>query len=225
MKRKICLILSFCLIFCMLTACGTDKDDDDKETTTEKETTKEVSGNSSSNGSYLSDDQILSGTHHVEIDVEGYGVIKAELYADIAPITVSNFVALAKSGFYDGLTFHRIMSGFMIQGGDPEGTGYGGSENTIPGEFKANGFENNLSHTRGVLSMARNSVDMNSASSQFFIMHVDYTGLDGDYAAFGKVTEGMEVVDAICNDSQPIDNNGTIPADKQPKINSIKVID
>ena len=156
------------------------------------------------------------------IDVKDYGTITVELYPDIAPITVENFVTLAKKGFYDGLTFHRIIKGFMIQGGDPLGNGTGGSDKTIKGEFSGNGVNNPLKHTRGVISMARSS-DPNSASSQFFIMHEDAPHLDGQYAAFGKVTEGMEVVDKIAKDAKPIDNNGTIPSSKQPVINSIKI--
>jgi len=131
-------------------------------------------------------------------------------------------VELAQSGFYDGVTFHRIMAGFMMQGGDPEGTGMGGSENNIYGEFASNGFENNLSHTRGAISMARAN-DPNSGSSQFFICHADSTFLDGDYAAFGYVTEGIEVVDAVCEAAQPTDNNGTIPAEEQPVMTSVKI--
>lgn len=148
-----------------------------------------------------------------------------ELDADVAPITVTNFVNLAKKGFYNGLTFHRIMSGFMIQGGDPNGDGTGGSEETIKGEFKSNGIENTMSHKRGVISMARTQNDPDSASSQFFIVQADSDFLDGDYAAFGKVTAGMDIVDKICQSVQPIDNNGTVPADQQPKITAIKVID
>ncbi|MBR1483030.1 MAG: peptidylprolyl isomerase [Ruminococcus sp.] len=156
------------------------------------------------------------------IDVKDYGVITLELYPNIAPKTVENFVKLAKSGFYDGLTFHRIMNGFMIQGGDPKGNGTGGSDENIVGEFEANGFKNDLSHTRGVISMAR-AQDMNSASSQFFIVHQDSTFLDGQYAAFGAVTDGMNVVDKIATDAKPVDDNGTIPSDKQPIIISITI--
>jgi len=158
------------------------------------------------------------------IEVADYGTITAELDADAAPKTVENFVALAKEGFYDGLTFHRIMDGFMIQGGDPEGDGSGGSDTTITGEFSANGFENDLSHTRGALSMAR-SDDYNSASSQFFIVHEDSIYLDGNYAAFGYVTDGMDVVDAICEAAVPTDNNGSIPPEDQPVITSIEIIE
>ncbi len=132
----------------------------------------------------------------VKIEMENGGVIELELYPDKAPKTVANFEKLVKEGFYDGLIFHRVIKGFMIQGGDPTGTGYSGSDETIVGEFAANGIRNDLSHTRGVISMAR-SMNPNSASSQFFIVHEDSTFLDGNYAAFGKVTSGMEVVDAI----------------------------
>lgn len=165
------------------------------------------------------------GTHHAEIDIQDYGTITVELDGDAAPITVDNFLKLAKEGFYDGLTFHRIIDGFMIQGGDPEGTGMGGSDETIKGEFSANGVENNLSHTRGAISMARNSVSMDSASSQFFIVQSDSTFLDGQYACFGYVTSGMDIVDQICKDAQPTDGNGTIPAAEQPVITAVRVID
>ena len=135
----------------------------------------------------------------VTIEMENGGIIKLELYPEYAPRTVANFEKLAREGFYDGLTFHRIIPGFMIQGGDPEGTGMGGSDERIPGEFAQNGWtKNTLRHTRGVISMAR-AYDPNSASSQFFIMHADAPHLDGAYAAFGRVTEGIEVVDEIAS--------------------------
>lgn len=165
-----------------------------------------------------------AGKHHIEIQVKDYGTIKAELDGDTAPITVANFLKLAESGFYDGLTFHRIIDGFMIQGGDPKGNGTGGADETIKGEFSQNGVENKLSHVRGTLSMAR-SQDMDSASSQFFIVQSDCTSLDGQYAAFGTVTEGMDLVDKICKDTPVQDNNGTVSAADQPVIESIKVID
>ncbi|MBQ4584360.1 MAG: peptidylprolyl isomerase [Bacilli bacterium] len=168
-------------------------------------------------------DELLSGYHYVEIDIKDYGVITAKLNADIAPITVTNFINLANEGFYDGLTFHRIIDGFMMQGGDPKHDGTGGSEQTIKGEFKQNGVYNGLSHIKGALSMAR-SEDMDSASSQFFIVQEDSLHLDGSYAVFGYVTEGIEIVDKICADAKPIDNNGTIKYENQPIINSIKVI-
>ena len=135
----------------------------------------------------------------VKFEMENGGVITAELYPEIAPNTVANFVNLVESGFYNGLIFHRVIPGFMIQGGDPQGTGMGGPGYTIKGEFARNGFrENTLRHTRGVLSMAR-SMMPNSAGSQFFIMHADAPHLDGDYAAFGKVIDGLDVVDAIAS--------------------------
>lgn len=133
----------------------------------------------------------------VTIEMENGGIIKMELYPDIAPNTVNNFISLINKGFYDGLIFHRVVPGFMIQGGDPEGTGMGGPGYAIKGEFTNNGFKNTLKHTRGVVSMARRSMPLDSAGSQFFIMVEDAGSLDGDYAAFGKVTEGMDVVDAI----------------------------
>ena len=164
------------------------------------------------------------GTHHAEIEIQDYGTITVELDGDAAPITVQNFMDLANDGFYDGLTFHRIISGFMMQGGDPNGNGTGGSENTIKGEFSANGVENTLSHTRGAISMAR-AQDPDSASSQFFICHADSTFLDGQYACFGYVTDGMDVVDAVCEAAQPTDDNGTIPTDQQPVITAIRITD
>lgn len=137
-------------------------------------------------------------TERIQITMENGDVIKAELYPEVAPKTVENFLKLVDEKFYDGIIFHRVIKGFMIQGGDPTGTGMGGSKETIPGEFAANGFKNDLAHTRGVLSMARTNMP-NSASSQFFIMHQDAPHLDGQYAAFGKVVEGMEVVDKIAS--------------------------
>ena len=164
------------------------------------------------------------GTHHATIEVEGYGTMSLELFATNTPVTVGNFCKLASEGFYDALTFHRIIKGFMIQGGDPKGDGTGGSNQTIVGEFSSNGHPNPISHERGTISMARSSAP-NSASSQFFIMQEDTPSLDGDYAAFGHVTEGIEVVDAICDAARPVDGNGTIPADQQPRIASVKLVD
>lgn len=161
--------------------------------------------------------------YKIEIDVKDYGIIKAELDGREAPITVNNFVKLVEDGFYDGLTFHRIIDGFMIQGGDPNHDGTGGSKKTIKGEFKNNGVNNTLKHTRGAISMAR-SGDPDSASSQFFIVHKDSKHLDGDYAVFGYVTDGMDVVDKIVEDAKPEDDNGTIKYEEQPVINSIKIV-
>lgn len=198
MKKLTALFLCLALSASILTGCGT------KEETSTTE--------------------LLSGLHHVEIEVADYGTISLELDADTAPVTVTNFIDLAKQGFYDGLTFHRIINGFMIQGGCPDGNGTGGSGKTIRGEFSDNNYENNISHVRGVVSMAR-SKQPNSASSQFFIVHQDSTFLDGQYAGFGYVTEGMEIVDAICEDTPVQDSNGTVSADDQPTITSITVID
>lgn len=221
MKRLISIILMAALLSLCLTGCGDTRENADKSTakTTKKEPFAEKKDAGTSNSQYL------TGKHHAEIVIAEYGKLELELDADVAPITVTNFVNLAKKGFYNGLTFHRIMSGFMIQGGDPNGDGTGGSEETIKGEFKSNGIENTMSHKRGVISMARTQNDPDSASSQFFIVQADSDFLDGDYAAFGKVTAGMDIVDKICQSVQPIDNNGTVPADQQPKITAIKVID
>lgn len=169
------------------------------------------------------ENKYMSGKINVLMSIKDYGDITLELDADTAPITVTNFVNLVNSNFYDGLTFHRIIEGFMIQGGDPDGNGTGGSGNTIKGEFSSNGVENNISHVRGVISMARSN-NPDSASSQFFIVHQDSTYLDGEYAAFGKVLSGMDVVDKIAADAVPTDNNGSIPSDKQPVITKIEVI-
>ena len=195
-------ILALAAVLCLgLTACGQQ-------------------GNADASASGSAAEPI--GKYTAVIDIADYGTITLELDGDSAPLTVANFVKLAKDGFYDGLTFHRIMDGFMMQGGDPKGNGTGGSEETIPGEFSANGYDNPISHTRGTISMARAS-DPNSASSQFFICQADSTFLDGNYAAFGRVTDGMDVVDAICADAQPTDDNGTIPPEAQPIINSITI--
>lgn len=157
------------------------------------------------------------------ITVRNYGKIYVQLSSKYAPKTVDNFMALVNRKFYDGLTFHRVIKGFMIQGGDPKGDGTGGSGKTIKGEFKMNGVTNKLSHKRGVISMAR-SMDMNSASSQFFIMHRTDTQLDGSYASFGWVTKGMSVVDAIAEDTKTQDSNGTVAKKDQPVIESIRKV-
>lgn len=166
----------------------------------------------------------LKGKVNVEIDVQGYGVIALELDADVAPITVTNFVNLINEKFYDGLTFHRIIDGFMIQGGDPDHNGTGGSDETIKGEFSVNGIKNTISHKRGVISMARSN-DFNSASSQFFIVQEDSTYLDGQYAAFGYVTKGMDIVDKIAEEAVVEDSNGTVLYENQPIIKSISVVE
>lgn len=203
LKKKIVAFLMMVTTCAMLASCGGEED-------------------TASSGA--AEEQVETVYRHVEITVKDYGTIKVELNETVAPITVANFIKLAEEGFYDGLTFHRIISGFMIQGGDPKGNGTGGSGENIKGEFAANGVENNLAHTRGAISMARAKKN-DSASSQFFIMHEDADYLDGQYACFGYVTEGMEIVDAICKDTPVVDNNGTVLAENQPVIESIKVID
>ena len=188
MKRLLSVILLCTLIF-TLGACG---------------------GNNEEGGAEVDNSNV------VVITMENGGTIKLELYPDIAPVTVENFKKLVSEKFYDGIVFHRVVSGFMIQGGDPTGTGMGGSDENIKGEFLANGVENSLSHERGVISMAR-SQNYDSASSQFFICHGDSTFLDGQYAAFGRVIEGMEVVDEIA--SVPV--NGETPVNP-PVIKTIR---
>ena len=168
--------------------------------------------------------ETLSGKHNIDIEVENYGTIKVELDADAAPLTVANFIKLAKDKFYDGLTFHRIIDGFVIQGGDPQGNGTGGSDENVKGEFEANGVKNPISHVRGTISMARSS-DYDSASSRFFICQADCLQLDGEYAAFGHVTEGMEIVDKICAEAITTDGNGTVAPENQPVIKKITVKD
>lgn len=205
--------------FMMVTACN-DNNKSNK-TREDKKTVEETTAETSMVPGLPTGPNI----HHVEIDVEGYGTIALTLDGDTAPITTQNFIDLANDGFYDGLTFHRIIDGFMIQGGDPEGTGFGGSDKNIIGEYAANGYENNISHVRGVISMARNGYDYNSASSQFFIVQTDSQFLDGQYAAFGYVTSGIEIVDQICIDTPVQDNNGTVLPGDQPRITTIRVID
>ena len=163
-------------------------------------------------------DQYAGVAAQVAIEVENMGTIVIQLEPDKAPVTCANFLKLVNSGFYDGLTFHRIIKGFMVQGGDPEGTGMGGSDKNIPGEFENNKYKgNDISHVRGVISMARNGSDMNSASSQFFIVHEDSTFLDKNYAAFGHVVSGIEIVDKLAE--TPVqDDNGTVAKADQPKI-------
>ena len=213
MKKTVKLLLAVFLAAALFAGCGTKEDttenkkEEQREPIQDKDTEKEDT----------------AGTK-VEITIKDYGTIKISLDAEAAPLTVENFLKLTKEGFYDGLTFHRIMNGFMMQGGDPEGNGTGGSDETIKGEFAENGVDNPLSHTRGAISMAR-SQDYDSASSQFFIVHEDSTYLDGQYAAFGYVTEGMDVVDKICETVPAIDQNGTVLPENQPVIESMKIME
>ncbi len=228
MKKKICAILAIALATTtVLIGCGKQGQGSDPAPGGQSQRGETESGQLASSQSAQQEsgqDELLSGKHHVKINIKDMGTIEVELDADQAPITVTNFVNLAKDGFYDGLTFHRIMDGFMMQGGDPNGDGSGGSAQEIKGEFSANGVDNTLSHTRGAISMARTKIP-DSASSQFFIMHQDGTYLDGQYACFGYVTDGMDIVDDICENAVVTDGNGTVPAENQPVIESIEVVD
>ena len=210
--KKISAIMVAAVILCtcfLMSGCGGDTESSSSEKATSAVSNEETTSASTDTTDYKS-------SYTAIIDVKDYGKIEVELYEELAPITVKNFVDLAKDGFYDGLTFHRIITGFMIQGGDPLGNGTGGSKKTIKGEFAQNGVE------RGVISMARSN-DPDSASSQFFIVQADSTHLDGQYAAFGKVTKGMDIVDKICKDTPVTDSNGTVEKKNQPVINSIKI--
>ncbi len=210
-------IIAFAVVLCMglalLTGCGSNSTPEEQPAEEPAEQQQEVREKA---------DPI--GIHHAEIEIADYGTIKLELDGDTAPLTVQNFMDLANAGFYDGLTFHRIMDGFMIQGGDPNGDGTGGSDKNITGEFAMNGIENNISHVKGVISMAR-AMDPDSGSSQFFITVADSDFLDGQYAAFGHVTEGQDVADKIAADAKPLDDNGTIAKEEQPVITAIRIID
>ncbi len=236
MRKYILLLL--CILVIALPGCGSKKADSAaqssaKETTSasadtasaNSEQSRENDANTQESGAAAGEsEELLSGEHHIVISVKDYGDISLTLDADTAPITVTNFIGLAKSGFYDGLTFHRIMDGFMIQGGDPLGNGTGGADKTIKGEFASNGVPNPIAHTEGVISMARSQFK-DSASSQFFIMVGDAAYLDGEYAAFGHVTEGLDIVKKIAADAKPIDRNGTIPKENQPVMEKVTVLD
>lgn len=225
MKKITVWLLTLAFAATMLAGCGSKTDTTDTTETTEATSAADETSDGAVDTADTSENgELLTGLHHVTIDVQDYGTISLELDADTAPISVTNFINLANEGFYDGLTFHRIISGFMIQGGDPNGNGTGGSEKTIKGEFSANGVENDISHVRGVISMARAN-DPDSGSSQFFIVHEDSTFLDGQYAAFGHVTDGMDVVDAICEAVPVQDNNGTVATADQPVITAVTVVD
>lgn len=209
MKKFLAVLICAFMVCTLITACG-DKTEKTPENTAAPEASADIT--------QKEENKIM-----VEITMKDGGKMQLELYPDVAPVTVENFVKLVNDGFYDGLTFHRIIKGFMIQGGDPEGTGMGGSKDTIKGEFKQNGVQNDLKHTRGVISMAR-SQNPNSASSQFFIMHDDAPYLDGQYAAFGKMVSGFEELDKLAE--TPVqDGNGTVAKGDQPQIETIKIID
>lgn len=223
MKKKLCSILAICLAMtAILAGCGNQGQG--AAPAPGGQGGEDASERQESGQPTEQEEELLSGKHHIKINIKDYGTIEVELDADQAPITVTNFVNLAKDGFYDGLTFHRIIEGFMMQGGDPRGNGTGGSGQEIKGEFSVNGVNNNLSHTRGAISMARSTFP-DSASSQFFIVHQDSTSLDGQYACFGYVTSGMEIVDEICENAVVLDNNGTVASDSKPVIESIEVVD
>ena len=227
MKRKIICLLTAALLAAVAAGCGSGQStakESQEESREEVSDVQEEADDMQEESQEEADASLLSGKHYVNINIKDKGTIKAELDADAAPITVTNFVKLVKDGFYDGLTFHRIIEGFMMQGGDPTGTGMGNAGQTIAGEFASNGVENPISHTRGTISMAR-SGQPDSASCQFFIMHQDGTYLDGDYAAFGHVTEGMEIVDDICENTTGQDSNGIIPEENRPVIESIEYVE
>ena len=231
MKKLTMLFLCMSLLSMAVVGCGSGEKDaapaenqktEDAEPETAQDAEPETAQDAEPDAADSSE-ELLTGLHHVEVEVADYGTIALELDADTAPISVTNFVNLANEGFYDGLTFHRIISGFMVQGGDPLGNGTGGSDTTIKGEFSSNGIENDISHVRGVISMAR-SMDPDSASSQFFIVHEDSTFLDGDYAAFGYVTSGIEIVDDICENTTGQDANGVVPMENRPVIEKIEYL-
>ncbi len=223
MKRLFALLAAGCVALALV-GCGQSQSQSQVQSSSSGTASSGADSSETTSSSDAASSELLSGVYEAEITVKDYGTIKVELDADTAPITVTNFVQLAQDGFYDGLTFHRIIDGFMIQGGDPNGNGTGGSDAKIKGEFSSNGVENDISHVRGVISMARSSAK-DSASSQFFIVQQDSTYLDGDYAAFGHVTEGMDIVDAICADMPVEDSNGTVLAENQPVIESITMLE
>lgn len=228
MKKRLIFTIALTVLAMALSACGSDGKGDDSVENGKDGSAEGVQGDAAGSvqASGTEDGQAPEpDRHHVEITVRDYGTITVELYGEAAPVTVENFLKLAGDGFYDGLTFHRVIKGFMIQGGDPLGNGTGGSDENIKGEFSSNGVENDLSHTRGAISMAR-AKNKDSASSQFFIVHEDSAYLDGEYACFGYVTDGIEVVDAICEAGLPlVDGNGLVEKASQPVIESVKVID
>lgn len=218
-KRSSFLGLGAAVCATVLSACGKTQ----QESNSSKETKKNIPAYDEKGtltepipGDYT------EGLHTAEIVIQDKGSIQLQLNATIAPITVSNFADLCSHEFYDGLTFHRIIKDFMAQGGDPKGDGTGGAARTIKGEFSQNGVVNTISHKRGTISMARSSA-VNSASSQFFIMQKDNPSLDGQYAAFGEVTSGIEIIDDLCNNTAVTDDNGTVAKDAQPKIVSIRM--
>jgi len=218
MKKMLGLIVVLLLALALLVGCGGNADDGEGAGSSDADTIEQ-------DVTQLDSGAIWEGDmKKVKIEIEDFGDVVLELNETAAPITVANFLQLVDEGFYDGLTFHRIIDGFMIQGGDPEGTGMGGSGTNITGEFAQNGINNPISHLRGIISMAR-SADPDSASSQFFIVHQDSTFLDHAYAAFGRVIEGIEVVDAIAENTPVIDDNGSVQQGHKPVIKRITILD
>ncbi|MCI8283878.1 MAG: peptidylprolyl isomerase [Firmicutes bacterium] len=225
-KRITSIFLMVVLGVFMMTGCGdsaseNDRKDGGNSSKTEENQPQNLMG---SGVKEFSAEELLSGKHHVEMDIEGKGTIKLELDADQAPISVTNFINLTKDGFYNGLSFHRVLAGSLIQGGSPTYDAMGGVDYTIKGEFTLNGVNNTLSHTRGAISMARTN-DYNGGGCQFFIMASDFAGYDGQYAVFGYVTEGMEIVDDICNNTPTQDRNGMVARADQPIISEVRAID
>jgi peptidyl-prolyl cis-trans isomerase B (cyclophilin B) len=223
MKKLVALILIMGLALALLVACG---DGDAGETTRAPQESNaeqempEIVEMPSEEPADLWEGEMTK----VKIEFQDFGDVIVELNRDAAPITVDNFLGLVRDGFYDGVGFHRIIEGFMIQGGDPAGTGMGGADENIKGEFASNGVANPIQHKRGVISMAR-SGEPNSASSQFFIMHQDSPFLDGDYAGFGRVVEGMEVVDEIAENTPVTDGNGSVDRENHPIMTRVSVLD
>ena len=213
--KMLCVVLSVMLIAAVFAGCKDQKQDN---------VPVENNTKTDSNLKQFSEKEMLKGKHHVIMDIKDYGEVKLELDADQAPISVTNFCNLAKSGFYDGLTFHRILTGSLIQGGDPEGTGMGGPGYNIKGEFSQNGVDNKLSHIAGAISMAR-SQDPDTAGSQFFICAANCSYYDGQYAVFGYVTEGLEIIENICNNVPVQDGNGTVADADKPIISKVTVVD
>ena len=217
MKKVLALVLIMGLALTLLVACNGDEEETANDTTQEVPPSAELSTEEPA-------DLWEGEMTRVKIEIEDYGDIIVELNEAAAPITVANFLRLVEEGFYDGVVFHRIIEGFMIQGGDPTGTGTGGSDERIQGEFASNGIENPIQHKRGVISMARTN-DPNSATSQFFIMHADSPFLDGDYAGFGRVVEGIEVVDAIVAAVPVLDGNGSVAPENHPRMTRVIILD
>ncbi len=221
-KKILVAVLVLMLCFGMLAGCG--KDEEEQTSEGDGMELEQLLDQTFGELKVYDESQLKTGIHHVEMDIEGKGTIKIELNGDEAPISVTNFMELAEEGYYDGLTFHRVLTGSLIQGGSSSGDGMSSGDFRIKGEFSSNGVDNNISHVRGTISMARASA-FDSGSAQFFIMTTDVTAYDGSYAGFGSVTEGMDIVDDLCNNTPVQDSNGTVAAEDQPVITAVRVID